>query len=122
MPRVIHFEINCDDPERAVKFYTRVFDWKIDKWEGPMDYWLITTGPDNLPGINGAIMKRQDPSAQTINTVDVPSVDDFIAKIKKAGGKALTEKMPIPGIGYFAYCQDTEGNTFGIMHPDMSAK
>jgi hypothetical protein len=56
MPRVIHFEINADDPERAVKFHKKVFDWKITKWEGPVDYWLVTTGEDKVPGINGAIM------------------------------------------------------------------
>ncbi|HEV2494165.1 MAG TPA: VOC family protein [Terriglobia bacterium] len=37
MPRVIHFEINADQPERAAKFYTAVFGWEIKKWEGPTD-------------------------------------------------------------------------------------
>jgi len=36
MSRVVHFEIYADDPERAVKFYTSVFDWKVNKWQGPM--------------------------------------------------------------------------------------
>ena len=121
MPRVIHFEINVDNPDRATKFYSSTFGWKIEK-AGPMDYWLITTGPDNQPGINGAIMKRADPSATTVNTIGVPSVDEFMAKVTKKGGKILTPKTPIPGIGYFCYCQDTEGNTFGIMQDDPSAK
>jgi hypothetical protein len=30
--------------------------------------------------------------------------------------------MPIPGIGWLAYCKDTEGHIFGIMHPDPAAK
>lgn len=58
MTRVIHFEIASDNPERAAKFYKEVFDWKIEKWEGPVDYWLVTTGKENEPGINGAIMER----------------------------------------------------------------
>ena len=65
MPRVVHFEIHADDPERAVNFYQDVFGWQIVKWEGPQDYWLITTGPDDEPGINGGLMKRSDPSAST---------------------------------------------------------
>ena len=58
MSKVIHFEIPADDPERAVTFYKNVFDWEIQKWEGPMDYWLATAGPDDELGINGAIMPR----------------------------------------------------------------
>lgn len=121
MPRVIHFEINVDEPERAVKFYKDVFGWKVDKWEGPIEYWLITTGKSDQPGIHGALMRRMNPSATTINTIDVPSVDDFISKVANAGGKVISPKQAIPGIGYLAYCQDTEGNVFGIMQEDKTA-
>jgi hypothetical protein len=61
MARVVHFEIHADNPERAAAFYRKVFDWQITKWDGPADYWLITTGPDSEPGINGAIVQRQGP-------------------------------------------------------------
>lgn len=122
MPRVVHFEINVDDPERAIKFYRDVFEWEIKKWEGPIEYWLITTGPEDQPGIDGGLMRREDPSWATINTIDVPSVDDFLKKITEAGGKVITPKTAVPGVGYMAYCQDTEGNTFGIMQEDPSAK
>jgi predicted enzyme related to lactoylglutathione lyase len=120
MSRVIHFEIPADDPGRAVKFYERVFGWKIEKW-GTIDYWLATTGPDNQPGINGAIMTRETQKT-TVNTIGVPSVDEFAKKIADAGGKVLTQKTAIPGIGFFAYCIDTEANVFGIMENDPNAK
>jgi uncharacterized protein len=120
MPRVIHFEVAADDPERAVKFYQDVFGWQINKWDGPQDYWLVTTGEASTPGIDGAIMRR-DQNATVINTVDVPSVDEYVAKITANGGTVVAPKMAIPGMGYFAYCQDTEGNTFGIMQNDPSA-
>ena len=122
MLRVVHFEINADDPERAIKFYSDVFGWKINKWEGPVDYWFVTTGPDDRPGINGGIMKRPSPSASTVNTINVPSIDDYMAKVKDADGKIIGEKTAIPGVGYLAYCLDTEGNTFGIIQEDSSAK
>ncbi len=121
MPRVIHFEIPTDDPQRAIKFYEKVFGWKVNKWEGPLEYWLVTTGPDDKSGINGGIMKRMDRSMTTRNTVDVPSVDEFAKKITEAGGKVVMPKMPIPGHGYVAYCADTEGNVFGIIQMDPSA-
>ncbi len=77
MSRVVHFEIHADDPQRAVNFYQHIFDWQINKWEGPADYWLIITGPDTEPGINGAIVQRPQPingDAVTayVCTVDVP--------------------------------------------------
>ncbi len=122
MPRVIHFEVNVDDPERAAKFYETAFGWKIKKWEGPIDYWLVKTGEDKEPGIDGAIMRRMDKKAITCNTIGVSSVDLFLKKIVKAGGKVVQKKTTIPGVGYMAYCADTEGNVFGIMQDDSSAK
>jgi len=121
MNRVIHFELAADQPERAVKFYEQAFGWKIQKWAGPIEYWLVMTG-EGEPGIDGAIMRREEPVAHTINTIGVPSVDEFAAKVVKAGGKQLSPKTTIPGVGYHAYCQDTEGNVFGIMQDDPSAK
>ncbi|KPL03001.1 MAG: glyoxalase [candidate division Zixibacteria bacterium SM1_73] len=122
MLRVVHFEINADDPERAAKFYQEIFGWKIKKWEGPIDYWLVTTGPEGQPGINGGIMKRMNPQASTYNTVDVPSVDELSKKITEHGGKVVVPKTAVPGVGYVAYCADTEGNVFGIMQEDATAK
>lgn len=120
MPRVIHFDISADSPERAVKFYTEVFGWKIQKWEGPMDYWLVYTGEG--PGIDGGLSRRMKPSDAIMNTIGVPSVDEYIAKIEKSGGKVIMQKTAIPGVGWFANCQDTEGNDFGIMQEDSKAR
>jgi uncharacterized protein len=121
MPRVIHFEIPADDPARAVKFYETVFGWKIAKWNGPTDYWLAMTGEQGQPGIDGAITPRSEPTTVIVNTIDVPSVDDSIAKVVASGGSILMPKMPVPGVGYLAYCRDTEGNAFGMMQNDPNA-
>lgn len=121
MPRVVHFEIPADDPARAVKFYKEVFGWQISKWEGPVDYWLITTGPDDEPGIDGAIARR-DELKSTVNTIEVSSVDEFTQKVADAGGKVVTPKIAIPGVGYHSYCMDTEGNVFGVMQNDPTAQ
>ena len=121
MPRVVHFEINADDGERAVQFYTNVFGWKVEKWNGPVDYWLLTTGKGE-PGIDGAVTPRQDPPEATVNTIDVDSVDEYMAKINQYGGTILVPKMAVPGVGWMAYCKDTEGNTFGLMQADPNAK
>jgi len=119
MPRVVHFEIAADDPERATSFYSDVFGWKIDKWDGPQDYWLASTGEGQ--GIDGAIMRRDANMPPVINTIDVASVDETVAKVESKGGKVAMPKMAVPGVGYMAYLFDTEGNMFGIMQRDESA-
>ncbi len=119
MPRPIHFELPADDPERAAKFYQDIFQWKIKKWDGPMDYWMVETGEG--PGINGGLLKRPHPGAGTVNTIGVEDLDAMIAKVEKAGGKVAVPRMAVPGVGYLAYCTDTEGNMFGLMQPDVSA-
>jgi len=121
MPRVVHFEIPADDPQRAAAFYKKAFGWKIEKWPGPMEYWMVTTGPDGTPGINGGLMKKGNVSTTT-NTIDVESVEKAVAAVTGAGGKEIMPKTSIPTVGYFAYCHDTEGNLFGVMQRDPDAK
>jgi predicted enzyme related to lactoylglutathione lyase len=122
MPKVMHFEIGADDPKRAIRFYKKVFDWTIqDDQSGGMDYWLVSGG-EKEPGINGAIMPRPESGEGTIITVAVKSIDACIKKVLDAGGKQVTPKTPIPGIGWFCYMMDTEGNKFGLIEPDEKAK
>jgi uncharacterized protein len=122
MSRVIHFEIPAADPERARAFYEKAFGWKIEKWPGPMDYWMVSTGSDGEPGINGGLMKRNAPVTATTNTIGVDSVDQAVERVKAAGGKLVMPKTAIPTIGYFAYLEDSEGNLLGVMHPDPAAR
>ena len=122
MSRVIHFEIPAAEPDRAAAFYGKVFGWKFDKWPGPMEYWMVTTGKEGEAGINGGMMSKPGGIASTTNTIGVDSVDDAVAAVLKAGGKNIMPKTPIPTVGYFAYCEDTEGNVFGVMQADPNAK
>jgi hypothetical protein len=126
MNRVVHFEIHAEDPERAIRFYSAVLGWAFTHWAGPMDYWLITTGPSDQPGIDGGLVRRQgtiDGQAVIafVCTVDVASVDDTFAKALEYGAQVALPKMAIPGVGWLAYVKDTEGNLFGMMQNDPSA-
>jgi predicted enzyme related to lactoylglutathione lyase len=129
MSRVVHFEIHAENPERAVRFYSAVFGWTIKKWDGPADYWLVTTGPADQRGIDGGLVVRRGGApaeGQPVNayvcTIGVASVDGAIAAIKAAGGTIALEKMPVPGVGWLAYAKDTEGNIFGVLQPDPTAR
>lgn len=144
MGRVVHFEIGASDPARAIRFYETVFGWEIKKWDGPLEYWLVMTGDEKKPGINGAIMKRTSipelfPTSHlkkmeehsltpklpkgygSILTIDVEQAEETLEKIKAAGGKQLDPLEFIPGVGRFCYCEDTEGNQFGIMQEMLTS-
>src|SRR3990170_34029 len=113
---IIHFEIPADDVEKLRKFYSKLFGWKIEKTPGPMDYWLIQTVPIDekgmpiRPGVNGGMMKKQYPDHKPVNYVAVESVDEYSKKIEALGGKIIAPKMEVPGIGWWAFAVDPEGN------------
>lgn len=126
--RVVHFEIHAQDPERVVAFYQELFGWRITKWDGPVDYWLITTGDESEPGINGAVVKRQgsqpqggEPVIAFVCTVDVADIDQMMEKAKRAGAETAVDKMSVPGVGWLCYLKDTDGNIFGMMQNDPQA-
>ena len=127
MPRVVHFEIHAGDPARAITFYEKTFGWTFQKWEGPMQYWLVNTGPAEQPGINGGLVPRRgeldgEAVIAYVCTVDVAAIDESIATVIANGGTVVVPKMPLPGMGWLVYCKDTEGNIFGMMQNDAEAK
>jgi predicted enzyme related to lactoylglutathione lyase len=115
--RVVHFEILSENPERVAQFYQEALGWEIQTWPGGQQaYWLVTTGAEGSPGINGGIMHRHFPQA-VINTTQVDSLADTLARIERAGGKKVSGPNEIPGIGTHAYCTDPDGNLFGVLQP-----
>jgi len=123
MARVVHFEIYTEEPEAVRPFYEKVFGWKIQKWDGPIEYWVVTTGEETEPGINGGLLRpREGQSAGTLNTVAVQSLDKAIDDINREGGRICVPKMAIPRIGWLAYAEDPAGNVFGILQPDSGVR
>jgi uncharacterized protein len=135
MNRILHFEIHAGDPERAATFYRNVFDWEIHEWVMPdvemkdeNRYWLVTTGPENEPGVNGGLVLRRGPApadGQPLNayvcTISVANLDSSVDKVLKFGGSIVFPRMAVNGIGWWANCKDTEGNSFGMMQEDPNA-
>ncbi len=117
---IVHFEIPANDVERLKNFYSKLFDWKIEKVSGPMDYWLIYTVPTDEsgmpkePGVNGGMMKRQDRNQKITNYISVESVDEYSRKVQELGGTIVVPKQEVHEMGYFAVCVDPEGNIFAI--------
>jgi predicted enzyme related to lactoylglutathione lyase len=128
MPRVTHFDIYATDPDATIAFYEGAFDWTIEKWDGPMDYWMVMTGDEDEPGIDGGISHREGPvpdaDAPFVGfqcTMEVTDLDESLARVAEHGGTVVQEKGAIPGVGWFAACADPDGNQFGLMEADESA-
>ncbi len=131
MNRIVHFEIQADDPERAMNFYKAVFCWEFPKWMEEPPYWGLMTAEQESkePGINGGLLKRpaKTPPHECgtnayVCTVLVENFDETAKKIKAAGGIIAMPKFALEGMAWQGYFIDTEGNTFGVHQPDKNAK
>lgn len=120
---LVWFEIPADDIARAKMFYGQLFGWQINPLPAsPMsDYQHIDTGGEEASP-DGGMIPRLHPSHTITNYILVPSVTRHLAKVKKLGGGICKPKTAVPGMGYFAICQDPENNTFALWEMNSKAK
>jgi hypothetical protein len=124
----VHFEIPTGDKERANTFYQSAFGWNLIPMQG-MDYTSAITTPSDehtgmpsAPGaINGALFPRTDSLKTPIVTIDVEDVDAALGQVEAAGGSVAQAKAAVPGLGWYAYFTDTEGNIMGLWQTDSAA-
>ena len=116
MAKVIHFEIPVDDGDRAKAFYQEVFGWEISGW-GDQPYWLVTAGPEDERGADGALIGRGEVHTAPVVVVGVASVDEALEAAQAAGGEIVMGKEEIPEVGFAGYFRDPEGNTIGVFEP-----
>ena len=128
MGRPVHFEIHASNVERAREFYEQVFGWAFQQW-GDNDYWVITTGPDDKPGINGGLLPRPGDAPQlgaSVNafvvTTEVGDLDAAIETALKLGGEVRLAKAQMEGVGWLAYLADPDGNLFGVLEPEQAER
>lgn len=118
---IVWFNLPADDIKRAQKFYSSLFGWKIKSFRGMKDFMEIDTGgADASP--NGGLTGRKGGDQAMTNYISVDSIDKFAAKIEKLGGKISVPRTAVPQMGYFAVCQDTESNAFGLWEANRAAK
>lgn len=129
MPRVVHFEIHAGDPDRAINFYSQLFGWTFNKFEGgPMPYWVIKTGDDPI-GIDGGLHPRKgngntdvDEVIGYVCTINVDNLDKNLERAVQLGAAVCVPKFTVPHVGDLVYCKDTEGNIFGMLQPGNAPK
>ena len=127
MDRVVHFEIPAENLERAKKFYSENFGWKLNQL-GPEvgNYVLVHTGPTDEHGmpqerafINGGLMPRDPSASSPVLVIAVADADQTVEKVKQSGGRLVGEILDIPNVGRYARVQDSEGNVIGVIKPAM---
>jgi uncharacterized protein len=125
MDSVVHFEIPADDVDRADKFYSEAFGWKIlpVPWV-PVPYHIVHTAETDDQGmiqaagaVNGAIAGREGVFQAPVLVMGVDDIDAALAKVVKAGGKIVQAKEPVGDMGIYARATDTEGNLIGVFQP-----
>ena len=118
---IVHFDIPANDPEKLKMFYSKLFNWKIFRAPGPIDYWMIETVPVDeqgmtvRPGVNGGMYQKDQPELKPVNYILVEDVDESIQKIKTYGGTITRQKQEVPGVGWIALAVDPEGNPLALL-------
>jgi hypothetical protein len=111
MPRVTHFHISGEDPQKLIQFYRNLFGWHFENTPAPSPTWTINTGEDD-PGIDGILHTRSKDN-RVVNTIDVDDIESIVARIESTGGRIL-ERIEIPQVGKLALFEDPENNLFQL--------
>jgi uncharacterized protein len=113
--KVVHVEFSAQDMDRAEKFWEGLGGWSIESAAMPgIDYRMFQEGDQG-----GAVMQSDGSTKGPVIYFGSDDIDADLAKVRELGGEA-EEKQPIPGVGWFARCKDTEGNAFSLFQSDQS--
>jgi predicted enzyme related to lactoylglutathione lyase len=113
--KIVHVEFPAQDLERGQKFWEEVGGWKIEDSGMPGIQYLMWQEGDQ----GGAVFSMEGASGTTLY-LGSEDIDADLAKVKQLGGQA-DDKQPIPHIGWFARCKDSEGNDFSLFQSDENA-
>jgi uncharacterized protein len=116
MSKIVHFEVPAQDTGRAKEFWGSLFGVQFQTYEGPTEYHMFQN--DDQTG--GGIYPQQQGEKGLITYFNVDDIDAARTKVEELGGKAQ-DKEPVPGMGWYARAEDTEGNEFSLWQSDESA-
>lgn len=119
MAKVTWFEIPAKNPEKTLKFYGDVFDWKIDAMD--KKYWVIKSNKKSEEGIEGGIYLSEKMKT-VLNTISVPDFDKSLEKVVKNGGKIIDKPEDMGEWGMHVYFKDPEGTILGLSGPSKKTK
>jgi predicted enzyme related to lactoylglutathione lyase len=113
--QMVHLEIPAGDTARAREFWGSLFGWQWQAFEGPTEYHMTRFSETS----GGAIQPREGSEGPRVY-FDVDDINAATARVKELGGES-SDGLPVPGMGWFATCKDSEGNDFGLWQNDPAA-
>jgi predicted enzyme related to lactoylglutathione lyase len=116
LSKIVHFEVPAQDTGRAKQFWGSLFGLQFQTYEGPVEYHMFQN--DDQTG--GAVYPQQAGEQGLITYFNVDDIDSARKQIEQLGGKA-EDKAPVPGMGWYARAEDTEGNAFSLWQTDENA-
>jgi uncharacterized protein len=115
--QMVHVEIPAGDTAKAREFWSGLFGWKFEEYPGSPTEYHMTRFSDTQ---GGAIMGAESDKRGARVYFDVDDVNAANARVGELGGTS-GEALPVPGMGWFAICKDSEGNEFGLWQNDQNA-
>ena len=115
--KFIWYDVMTSDTKSAEAFYKRVLGWSAKTFEGAGPYTIFSMGSVDVGGLMAITKEMQAMGVPPCWTgyVGVDDVDDYAARVKKAGGAVRRAPEDIPGVGRFAVVADPHGAVFIIM-------
>lgn len=113
---VVYFEIPVNDIDRAIKFYTTVFNFDFDKEIIDKNEMALFPFADEHSGISGALAKGEiyKPTKEgVVIYFKTENIDETTKLAISSGGQILYPKTD-NGIGLVAEFEDTEGNRIAL--------
>ena len=108
---IVHIEIPTRNGAESGKFFKDLFGWKISHDE-KMDYTMWE--PEAEPGGGFNNIGEHTKAGEVLIYVDSSDIDADLKKAEKLGGKIVTPKMEITGVGWFGTFKDPSGNTIAL--------
>lgn len=115
--QLVHVEIPAGDTAQALSFYGSLFGWQFQAYPGsPTEYHMTQLSEQ----MGGAVFGADGDKRGIRAYFDVDDIKAGIARVSELGGEG-GDPMPVPSMGWFAHCKDTEGNEFGLWQSDPDA-
>jgi predicted enzyme related to lactoylglutathione lyase len=114
--QLVHFELPAGDTARSREFWGSLFGWQFQSWDGPVEYHMTQLGEQ----MGGGIYPAEGEARGVRVYFDVDDINAGAARVRELGGES-GEVAPVPGMGWYSVCKDTEGNEFGLWQSDPEA-
>jgi uncharacterized protein len=106
-----HIEFHSTDLKRSQAFFQGLFEWTFRSFGDEMV--VFGAGDQHLGGLQKS--EKVEAGASPSVWIEVDSIENYLAKAQTLGGKVVSDKHPVPSVGWSAMVSDPDGNKVGIV-------